>query len=259
MAIHVGACPKYAVGVGARLTDFVVPVFQAVVSFCQVLFMYSRAPRVPWEAMYLPATEAVSYGMSFFGEGYVLLANGKVLPYCRYAAWLCTCPIMLGLISNMALIKYKTWSLNPMMVAASIIRTVFGIAASMAEEPNIIRLHAFFAFFAFFIEMACAYAIFSITIQDFTAIGSPLAMNVVSRLNWMRGLFFITWNGYWVYWLLNSSNMCLMDEADQSSFLVFVPARLQQHLNNICEVVSRVGQTGRLFGLLLFVQTLQLC
>ena len=65
-------------------------IVQAVVSACQVLFMISRAPRVPWEAMYLPGTEAVSYSMSFFSQGYILLANGKTLPWCRMAAWLCT-------------------------------------------------------------------------------------------------------------------------------------------------------------------------
>ena len=43
---------------------------QAVMSACQVLFMISRAPRVPWEAIYLPATEAISYGLSFYGEGF---------------------------------------------------------------------------------------------------------------------------------------------------------------------------------------------
>ena len=62
--------------------------WQAVASACQVLFMISRAPRVPWEAIYLPATEALSYGLSFYGEGYIRLATGKVLPWCRMAAWL---------------------------------------------------------------------------------------------------------------------------------------------------------------------------
>ncbi len=65
-------------------------IVQAVVSTCQVLFMISRAPRVPWEAIYLPGTEAISYSLSFFGQGYILLANGKTLPWCRMAAWLCT-------------------------------------------------------------------------------------------------------------------------------------------------------------------------
>ena len=180
--------------------------------------MMSRAPRVPWEAMYLPATEAVSYGLSFAGEGYVLLSNGKVLPWCRMAAWICTCPIMLGLVSNMALIKYKQWPLNPMMVAASLIRSVFGISATMAEHDNIIWLHAFFSFAAFFFEMVCAYAIFSITIQDFREIGSPLAQRVVGRLNLLRVIFFVTWNCYWVLWILNSGYLCIINE-DANSIL----------------------------------------
>ena len=35
----------------------------SVVSTCQVIFMITRAPRVPWEAIYLPGTEAITYGL----------------------------------------------------------------------------------------------------------------------------------------------------------------------------------------------------
>jgi len=142
-------------------------VFQSVVSCCQVLFMISRAPKVPWEAIYLPGTEAISYGLSFFGEGYIRLANGKILPWCRMTAWLCTCPIMLGLVSNMALIKHKSQPLNPMMIAAAIIRTVFGISATMAETNDVIWTHAFSSFLpvCFFFEMICAFSIFQRKLQ----------------------------------------------------------------------------------------------
>jgi len=186
--------------------------WQAVASACQVLFMISRAPRVPWEAMYLPATEALSYGLSFYGEGYVRLASGKVLPWCRMAAWLCTCPIMLGMVSNMALIKYKSQPLNPMMVAASIIRTVFGISATMAHEEHVIWVHAFFSFVCFLFEMACAWAIFALTIQDFRDIGSPLALKTVGRLHLLRMVFFFTWNCFPILWMVSSTYGCLIHE-----------------------------------------------
>ena len=80
---------------------------QAVVSACQVFFMVTRAPKVPWEAIYLPTTEMITYSLAFTGNGYFRVANGKYLPWARMASWLCTCPIMLGLVSNMALVKYK--------------------------------------------------------------------------------------------------------------------------------------------------------
>ena len=92
----------------------------AVVSACQVVFMISRAPKVPWEAIYLPLSEMITYTLAYFGHGYVLLASGKTLPWARMASWVCTCPIMLGMISNMALVKYKSQPLNPLMVAASL-------------------------------------------------------------------------------------------------------------------------------------------
>jgi len=183
-----------------------------VMSACQVLFMISRAPRVPWEAIYLPATEMISYSLSYFGQGYVRLANGKVLPWCRMAAWLCTCPIMLGLVSNMALIKYKSQPLNPMMIAASIIRTVFGISATMAETDDVIWTHFFFAFVCFIFEMVCAYAIFALTIDDFKQVGSPLAMRAVQRLYMLRAVFFCTWFCFPVLWILSSTYLCVIDE-----------------------------------------------
>jgi len=62
----------------------------------------------------------------------VRLANGKVLPWARMASWVCTCPIMLGMISNMALVKYGSQPLNPLMIAASLIRIVFGTCNAYA-------------------------------------------------------------------------------------------------------------------------------
>jgi bacteriorhodopsin len=190
-------------------------VWQAVTSACQVLFMISKAPRVPWEAIYLPATEAISYVLSYNGEGYVRLATGKVLPWCRMAAWLCTCPIMLGLVSNMALIKYKSQPLNPMMGAASIIRTVFGISATMAHEEHIIIwTHAFIAFLCFGFEMVCALIIFALIINDFQEVGSPLALRTVGRLQILRLVFFLTWCAFPILWLVSSTYACLIHERE---------------------------------------------
>ena len=42
---------------------------------------------------------------------------------------------MLGMISNMALVKYKSQPLNPLMVAASLLRLVFG----NTEHENHVR------------------------------------------------------------------------------------------------------------------------
>ena len=43
----------------------------AVVSACQVVFMISRAPKVPWEAIYLPLSEMITYALAYTGHGYV--------------------------------------------------------------------------------------------------------------------------------------------------------------------------------------------
>ena len=162
----------------------------AVVSACQVLFMITRAPRVPWEAIYLPLSEAVTYGLSYLNHGHVRLANGKILPWSRMAGWLCTCPIMLGMVSNMALVKYKSQPLNPLMVAASLIRTVFGISATMSSGGSNVWLFFFIALCCFLFEYTVVYAIFGLTIADFASIGSPLANGMFLSPGFERDIYY---------------------------------------------------------------------
>ena len=38
--------------------------------------MLSRAPRVPWEAIYLPGVEFIIYILAFTGNGYVRMVRG---------------------------------------------------------------------------------------------------------------------------------------------------------------------------------------
>jgi len=185
----------------------------SVVSSCQVLFMVSRAPLVPWEAIYLPMTESITYGLAFTGNGYIRLATGKILPWARMASWLCTCPIMLGMVSNMALVKYKSQPLNPLMVASSIIRVVFGISATMSDDSQPAKWVFFFIAVIFFLfELTCVYAIFGMTIADFAQIQSPLGDAVVYRLNILRGIFFASWTCFPILWLVSSTSACLLDE-----------------------------------------------
>ena len=88
----------------------------------------------------------------------------------------------------------------------------FSVCAQMAENESVIWVHAFFSFLCFGFEMVCAYAIFSITIQDFKDIKSPLADRVVARLQILRAIFFITWNMYWILWIVSSTYKCWIDE-----------------------------------------------
>ena len=218
-----------------QLTQPFVKILQlimAVVSACQVLFMITRAPRVPWEAIYLPLSEAVTYGLSYLNHGYVRLANGKILPWSRMAGWLCTCPIMLGMVSNMALVKYKSQPLNPLMVAASLIRTVFGISATMSSGGSNVWLFFFIALCCFLFEYTVVYAIFGLTIADFASIGSPLANAVVARLKLLRGIFFFSWTAFPIIWLMSSTSTCILNEdVRQSNCFACLYATVQnQHI-----------------------------
>nr|APR74031.1 GtACR1-EYFP [synthetic construct] len=193
-----------------------VQLVMAVVSACQVFFMVTRAPKVPWEAIYLPTTEMITYSLAFTGNGYIRVANGKYLPWARMASWLCTCPIMLGLVSNMALVKYKSIPLNPMMIAASSICTVFGITASVVLDPLHVWLYCFISSIFFIFEMVVAFAIFAITIHDFQTIGSPMSLKVVERLKLMRIVFYVSWMAYPILWSFSSTGACIMSENTSS-------------------------------------------
>ena len=120
---------------------------------------------------------------------------------------------MLGMVSNMALVKYKSQPLNPLMVASSIIRTMFGISATMSEHDNPAKWAFFFLAICFFLfEMTCTYAIFGMTIADFQSIGSPLANAVVHRLNILRVIFFSSWCTFPIIWFISSTNACILHE-----------------------------------------------
>eukprot|EP00802_Teleaulax_amphioxeia_P014304 Tamp_14367.p1 GENE.Tamp_14367~~Tamp_14367.p1 ORF type:complete len:452 (+),score=52.49 Tamp_14367:76-1356(+) len=196
----------------------------AVVSVCQVLFMISRAPKVPWEAIYLPGTEAVTYGLAFANEGYVRLANGKVLPWARMASWVCTCPIMLGMISNMALVKYGSQPLNPLMIAASLIRIVFGISATMSFGGPVKWIFFLIATCFFLFEYVTVYCIFAMTIADFDAIGSPLSEAVAHRLRILRAVFYFSWTAFPIIWLLSSTSGCILHENVSSCLYLLADA-----------------------------------
>ena len=90
------------------------------------------APAQPFHSLSSYRSLSIPTGLAFANEGYVRLVNGKVLPWARMASWVCTCPIMLGMISNMALVKYGSQPLNPLMIAASLIRIVFGTCNAYA-------------------------------------------------------------------------------------------------------------------------------
>jgi len=183
-------------------------------SFCRAvqLFMFSRAPKVPWEAMYLPAVEAIIYTMSFTGNGYVRMIDGRIMPWSRMASWLVCCPVMLGQISAITLIKYKSIPLNPMMIACSIIRTVMGVSAGVVQEDHLKWVFFWLGCFFFMFELLGCYLIFAIAIADFEACRTDLANRVIGRIKTMRAIIFVCWTSIVVTWVLSSSGACLLDD-----------------------------------------------
>eukprot|EP00961_Rhodomonas_salina_P188209 2539939-Rhodomonas_salina.1 len=268
----------------------VVCVHQASICFCQVLFMASRAPRVTWEAVYLPFVETVLYGLSATGNGQMRLEDGRMVPIARFCSWLITCPIMLFQV--VAIYEVKWWGVptkNMVMAAgkempifldssslhlvvitlsyrfsfssklrlifsvfAALIRTVFGIGASVCTT-EVYRWAMYCLsciFFAF--ELIVAYQIFDGGLKKFSAVKTPRNNNVYARLQFLRFIFFVSvsskkcprsffvlimeivqlcaarqrhlktqpidaslggqWNSFAIIWLLSSTGLCVISE-----------------------------------------------
>jgi len=201
-----------SMGIASGAPVKIIQLCWAVVSLCQVIFMLTRAPRVAWEAIYLPLCETITYFLAFTGNGYLRMADGQIFPWARMASWLVTCPVMLGQVSAMALIKYKSLPLNNMMVAASLIRVVMGISATITPNEQLKWMFFFFGVSMLTFEYFCVFTIFSITIADFQEIDTPRSRLVVGRLKILRIVFHSAWTAFPILWVVSSTGLCVLSE-----------------------------------------------
>jgi bacteriorhodopsin len=174
--------------------------------------MASRAPRIAWEAVYLPFIETILYGLGASGNGQLRLDDGRVLPMARFCSWLITCPIMLFQVVGIHDFKIYRVSCKHMIMAAALIRTVFGIGASVSkgEDMRWVQFALSYCFFMF--EMYCAYLIFAEGLRKFSVVKSTVNNIVYSRIMMMRFIFFVTWNAFGIIWLLSSTGLCMISE-----------------------------------------------
>lgn len=186
--------------------------WQASVCFCQVMFMTSRAPRVTWEACYLPLVETILYGLAASGNGLIRLSDGRIVPIARFCSWLITCPIMLFQIMSIHEVKWKGQSLKNLIMAASLIRTVFGIGASVTANETHRWVQYCLGVVSFLFELTVVYQVFQGGMSKFAATKSILNDMVYFRLGLMRILFFVSWVAFPVTWVLSSTGMCLIGE-----------------------------------------------
>ena len=174
--------------------------------------MISRAPKVPWESIYLPFVESITYALASTGSGTLQMRDGRFFPWSRMASWLCTCPVMLGQISNMALVKYKSIPLNPIAQAASIIRVVMGITATIAPAEYMKWLFFFFGATCLVFEYSVVFTIFQVGLYGFESVGTPLAQKVVVRIKMLRLIFFVAWTMFPIIWLISPTGVCVIHE-----------------------------------------------
>lgn len=90
-------------------------------------------------------------------------------------------------------------SCKHMVMAAALIRTVFGIGASVTLDSPMrwVQFCLSYAFFVF--ELYCAYTIFGQGLKKFGAVKTTLNNIVYSRLLLLRFMFFFSWNSFGMY------------------------------------------------------------
>mmetsp|Transcript_17904 Transcript_17904/g.27684 ORF Transcript_17904/g.27684 Transcript_17904/m.27684 type:complete len:432 (+) Transcript_17904:49-1344(+) len=184
----------------------------AVVCACQVIFMFTRAPNVGWEAIYLPLAEVVTYSIAANGEGVLRMADGRYFNFAKLAGWAVCCPIMLIQIGGMAQIKYRTIPLNNVVLAASLNRIIFGMASAITASDPARWGFYFCAWICYLTEVGITLTIMAVAISDFSKIKTELGQWVVGRIQTMRIIFLVAWTSFPVVWVLGYTGFCVIHE-----------------------------------------------
>lgn len=193
---------------------YLVQLAMAVICFCQMSFMLTRFPRQTWEAVYLPAVECALYAMAASGNGYLKMANGKLLPWARMASWLATCPVMFIQMNNIAPINLYGISLNNIQIALAVARVINGITASCVDNMTMKWTFFFLGFACLIIEYTTVYRIYDAGLNKFriAAKQSTRCSKVCERLQLLRGIFFVAWTAFPVIWVFSPQGLCVLGE-----------------------------------------------
>jgi len=185
----------------------------ALLCAAQALFLFSKWPKVGWEAMYMPCCEALSYGLLSSGYGYMKLhGEFHYLPWIRYAAWLVTTPVLLNQVQGMIDIKIGSLRLAPIQSLANLIMIIMGVSAHLQEN------HAWKWLFFFVGCVMCAviYYIawlqFSKVNELYAATKTEIGDKVCFQLKLIMFCFYVGWSMFSVIWLLSSEGLCLIEE-----------------------------------------------
>jgi bacteriorhodopsin len=205
-----------AKGLGSTAKERLIIGLWAVVSTCQALFMMTRAPKVTWEAVYLPMVEAILYSCSAGGYGMMRMGDGQMIPLSRMCSWLITCPIMLSQAFGIFDLQLFGISLRMPICVCSLIRTVCGIMATVTTDFTTAKWCFFAAGFCFFMcEISSVWFIFKAGIAKFTPHihpDVPENQTALNRLYFMRVLFYFAWCAFPILWVISPTGLCLIGE-----------------------------------------------
>jgi len=128
-----------------------------------------------------------------------------------------------------------------MVMAASLIRTVLGIGASISEVETTRWVQYGLSCGFFFFELFCVYQIYGKALHKFSQVKTRLNNIVYTRIL-LRSIFYFSWNSFPIIWLLSNTGLCLISE--NATVLAYLVADM------ICKNLYGIINTNTLFQVL---------
>nr|AHH02140.1 PsChR1 [synthetic construct] len=183
-----------------------------MVCVCQILFMASQYPKVGWEAIYLPSCECFLYGLASSGNGFIQLYDGRLIPWARYAAWICTCPSILLQINTIHKCKISHFNLNTFIVQADLIMNIMGVTGALTTNIAFKWIYFAIGCILFIFIVLVVYDIMTSAAKEWKAKGDSKGNLVSTRLILLRWIFIVSWCVYPLLWILSPQATCAVSE-----------------------------------------------
>ncbi|KAJ1478679.1 hypothetical protein T484DRAFT_1960680 [Baffinella frigidus] len=183
-----------------------------IICACQAFFFAIRYPKVTWEFVLVPLTEAVIYGLGYSGIGYVVLQSGRTVAWMRICHWLITVPVLLLQISDVAHVRFHGVNLSSLQVPISVLMIVFGFCAEVADEEGVKWMFFVIGLVLMFQVLFVGYHSLSRGITRFSEAGTEEGAMVANRLRAMLVFFLLSWTLHPLFFVLSIEGACVMTE-----------------------------------------------
>eukprot|EP00293_Proteomonas_sulcata_P017706 CAMPEP_0184296896 /NCGR_PEP_ID=MMETSP1049-20130417/7834_1 /TAXON_ID=77928 /ORGANISM="Proteomonas sulcata, Strain CCMP704" /LENGTH=447 /DNA_ID=CAMNT_0026606353 /DNA_START=55 /DNA_END=1395 /DNA_ORIENTATION=- len=179
----------------------------------QCLWFLSKWPNFTWDTPYIPAVEAVGYGLMANGFGYAELFEGeRHVPWLRYSIWVLSTPVLLWDIQDILDAFYRGTRLAPVQSLANLFLLCFGFIGAIEHVLAVKYLCYSIGVMMLGVVFFCAYNIVGQAVANFEATDTAQGRLVAFRLKLIACIFMTSFSGYPILWILSNQGLCLVPE-----------------------------------------------